>query len=73
MESYLVLNSTWDSATCGVFALGNQQLPKRKMFNLLVILQINDFVLSLFLRLIFPCIVPDFLYPVIVGYCPDML
>lgn len=55
MGSYLIANSTWGSATCGMLALGNQQLPKRKIFNLLIILQINDFVLlSLFLRLIFP-------------------
>lgn len=55
MGSHLISNSTWGSATCGMFALGNQQLPKRKIFNPLIILQINDFVLfSLSLKPIFP-------------------
>lgn len=53
--SHLILNSTWGSATCRVLALGNKPLPKIKMSNLLIILQINDFVhLPLFLMLTFP-------------------
>lgn len=73
MGSHLISKSAQDSATCGVLALGNQQLLKRKMYNLLIILQINDFVpVSLFLRLLFPSYCASSLNPVIVGYCPDM-
>lgn len=51
----LISNTTWVSALCGALALGNQELPKRKMSNLLLVLQINDSVLlSLSLRLMFP-------------------
>lgn len=72
--SYFISNSTCSSATCGILALGNQQLPKRKMPNLLIILQINDFVLLSFSQVYFSLVsVPAFVYPVIVGDCPDML
>ena len=74
MGWHLISNSTWVCAICGVLALGNQELPKRKMSNLLIILQINDFVLlSLFLRLMFPSYCARLPDPVIVGYGPDML
>lgn len=47
MGSYFISSSTWGSATCGILALGNQQLPERKMSNPLIILQINDLFLFL--------------------------